>query len=126
MGTMSEVDSREAAQYARQGFYTLAVAMREVDSAFVRQVVGGDLFSAGKASSDSTEEVMLRRSDVEKDMRFLGLFLFANAVKSDSACVIRQFQDASILPQIITGDNIYAAGSVAARCGFFDGESSKT
>ncbi|CAD7976491.1 unnamed protein product, partial [Amoebophrya sp. A25] len=66
---------------------------------------------------------MLRRSDVEKDMRFLGLFLFANAVKSDSAGVIRQFQDASILPQIITGDNIYAAGSVAARCGFFDGES---
>ncbi|CAD7976490.1 unnamed protein product, partial [Amoebophrya sp. A25] len=64
MGTMSEVDSREAAQYARQGFYTLAVAMREVDSAFVRQVVGGDLFSAGKAGSDSTEEVMLRRSDV--------------------------------------------------------------
>ncbi|XP_015762020.1 PREDICTED: probable cation-transporting ATPase 13A3 [Acropora digitifera] len=57
------------------------------------------------------------RDHVETDLIFLGLLILQNALKAQSAAVIRQLHRADIRTVMVTGDNMLTAVSVARDCG---------
>ncbi|CAD7953115.1 unnamed protein product, partial [Amoebophrya sp. A25] len=83
---------------SKAGFYVLAVAARELSS------------SDPSLASDNVD-----RDALERDLGLVGLLTFRNELKRDTRGVVTQFRDASILPQMVTGDNIYAGGAIAAK-----------
>ncbi|KDO27609.1 hypothetical protein SPRG_06877 [Saprolegnia parasitica CBS 223.65] len=82
-------------QYARDGYYCLALAYRDIDA----------------LPADA------QRHTVEADVHLLGLLLFRNPIKDEAFEVIRTLQRAAIDIRIITGDNALTAihGTVATR-----------
>jgi predicted P-type ATPase len=60
---------------------------------------------------------LLNRDQVETNMTFLGLVVFENRVKPESAPVLEQLHQAHIRTLMITGDNIKTACSVAHTSG---------
>merc|ERR1719323_300252 len=58
----------------------------------------------------------LERSDVEKDLIFLGLIVFENRIKKESKPVIEQLLNAQMRTIMVTGDHIQTALSVAKEC----------
>ncbi|KAM6924917.1 polyamine-transporting ATPase 13A2 [Xenentodon cancila] len=59
----------------------------------------------------------IERSEVEKDVHFLGLLMMKNLVKPESAKVISVLRLAHIRSVMVTGDNILTAVNVAQSCG---------
>lgn len=53
---------------------------------------------------------------IEQDMTFIGLLVMQNALKEESAPVIKILHNANIRTVMITGDNLYTAISVARNC----------
>lgn len=60
------------------------------------------------------------RTELEKDLTFLGLLIFENRLKVETNPVICELRSAKIRPIMVTGDNILTAVSVARQCGICD------
>ena len=58
----------------------------------------------------------LARSEVEKDLVFLGLIVFENRIKKETKPVIEQLHNAKMRTIMVTGDHIQTALSVAREC----------
>lgn len=62
----------------------------------------------------------LKRENLERDLRFLGLVVLDNPVKPQSAPTIQELQRANFRIVMATGDNLQTAISVARQCGIID------
>ncbi|KRT85040.1 hydrolase, partial [Oryctes borbonicus] len=65
----------------------------------------------------------ITRSDVESDLDFIGLLIFENKLKPQTAGVIKVLKNARMKVVMITGDNIQTAISVAKECGLVEKKS---
>ncbi|KAF5282157.1 hypothetical protein FQR65_LT02854 [Abscondita terminalis] len=62
----------------------------------------------------------IKRSDIERDLIFLGLLIMQNKLKPESERVIYQLKQANIKTVMITGDNMNTAIAVGKECGMID------
>merc|ERR1719160_284994 len=85
-------------QTASDNYYVLGVAYREVKEAEVEKLIHAP------------------RVDVEKDLKFLGLLLFRNQLKPDSASAIAALRAGNIRTVMCTGDNVYTGVAIAMEC----------
>ncbi|XP_068601873.1 polyamine-transporting ATPase 13A2 [Brachionichthys hirsutus] len=83
--------------FSSEGLRVLALAYKPID-------VDADLTA-------------IQRSEVEKDMQFLGLLMMKNLVKPQSANAIHIMKLADLRTIMVTGDNILTAVNVAKSCG---------
>ena len=58
----------------------------------------------------------MKRSDAESGLTFAGFIIFENKLKPQTACALRELQQAEIRQVMCTGDNILTAISVAREC----------
>jgi P-type E1-E2 ATPase len=65
-------------------------------------------------------EYTKNRALLEKDMKFLGLVFFENALKPETKPTILKLNKAKIQSLIVTGDNLMTAVSVAYNCSIID------
>ena len=86
-------------QYTENGYRVIAVGMRDLASNF-----------------KATKIDKLARSEVEKDLIFLGLIVFENRIKKETKPVIEQLHNAKMRTIMVTGDHIQTALSVAREC----------
>ncbi|XP_030217625.1 polyamine-transporting ATPase 13A2 isoform X1 [Gadus morhua] len=75
-----------------------------------------------KVMGSDTELGTIEREAVERDMRFLGLFLMRNLVKPETAGVIQTLRQAQLRTVMVTGDNILTAVNVSRSCGMVGSE----
>ena len=61
-----------------------------------------------------------KRDDLEQDAKFIGLIVFQNKVKSVSADVIEELEEAKIKSVMVTGDNILTSIAVSFECGILN------
>jgi cation-transporting ATPase 13A3/4/5 len=85
-------------QTASDNYYVLGVAYREIKEAEVEKLIHAP------------------RADVEKDLKFLGLLLFRNQLKPDSASAIAALRAGNIRTVMCTGDNVYTGVAIAMEC----------
>jgi cation-transporting ATPase 13A3/4/5 len=85
-------------QTASDNYYVLGVAYREVTEAEVEKLLHAP------------------RAEVEKDLKFLGLLLFRNQLKPDSASAIAALRAGNIRTVMCTGDNVYTGVAIAREC----------
>ncbi|UKZ70004.1 uncharacterized protein TrAtP1_011007 [Trichoderma atroviride] len=62
----------------------------------------------------------MTRTEVERDLDFLGFIIFENKLKPSTASVLEELKDSNIATVMVTGDNILTAISVARECGLLD------
>ena len=86
-------------QYTENGYRVIAVGMRDLASNF-----------------KATKIDKLARSEVEKDLVFLGLIVFENRIKKETKPIIEQLHNAKMRTIMVTGDHIQTALSVAREC----------
>ena len=86
-------------KYAENGYRVIAVGMRVLPSNF----------KAVKIDK-------LIRSEVEKDIQFLGLIVFENRIKKETKPIIEELHNANMRSIMVTGDHIQTALSVAREC----------
>jgi len=101
VGTLCPVPQEYKAvttQAASENYYILGVAYREVTEAEVEKLAHAP------------------RADVEKDLKFLGLLLFRNQLKPDSASAIAALRAGNIRTVMCTGDNVYTGVAIAREC----------
>ena len=67
-----------------------------------------------------TKVERMKRQDAEYDLEFIGFIIFENKLKSSTADVIKELNDANLRKIICTGDNILTAISVARECSLID------
>uniref|UniRef100_A0A6B2KWY5 P-type ATPase A domain-containing protein n=1 Tax=Arcella intermedia TaxID=1963864 RepID=A0A6B2KWY5_9EUKA len=85
-------------QFARDGCYCLALATLDIPQL------------------QESEVVEMKRSQLERNLRFVGLLLMRNELKDDTAQGIREMRKGRINTVMITGDNIYTALYIAKKC----------
>ncbi|OLY83043.1 putative cation-transporting ATPase 13A4 [Smittium mucronatum] len=81
---------------------------------------GGYVLSLGhRIISDSeAEEILdLSRDEIEKDCEFVGLIVFKNLLKEDSALAISKLKEGDIRPVMITGDTVLTGIFIARQVG---------
>ncbi|KAJ3129220.1 hypothetical protein HK098_002204 [Nowakowskiella sp. JEL0407] len=91
--------------YAKSGYRVIALAWRVLSNISWIRVL------------------RLSRSEVEKDLYFLGFVVFENKLKPQTTVVINQLNYARMKPVMCTGDNLLTAISVGKECGIVDGSS---
>lgn len=62
----------------------------------------------------------MTRTEVERDLDFIGFIIFENKLKPSTAGVLRELKESNIGTVMVTGDNILTAISVARECGLLD------
>lgn len=62
----------------------------------------------------------MTRTEVERDLDFIGFIIFENKLKPSTAGVLKELKDSNIATVMVTGDNILTAISVARECGLLD------
>lgn len=87
-------------QYTVQGFRVIALAHCRLQT---------------KLSWHAAQRIP--RSQVEKDLSFVGLLVLQNMLKPETTPVIQKLAKANIRTVMVTGDNILTAISVARDCG---------
>ncbi|KAJ1655293.1 hypothetical protein IWQ61_004935, partial [Dispira simplex] len=87
------------ARWAKEGCYVLAMGHRDL----------------GKLT-DLTTTQNLSRDDIEQDLTFLGLLLFKNNLKEDTAAAIHELREGSTRTVMITGDNALTGVYIARAC----------
>ncbi|XP_071500491.1 polyamine-transporting ATPase 13A3-like [Diadema antillarum] len=98
--TTIPTDFQEALQqYTQQGFRVLAVAWKPLDP---------------KLSWHHAQKI--QRTELEKQLQFLGLLIMQNALKPVTTKIIKQLNNANIRTVMVTGDNMLTAVSVARDC----------
>merc|ERR1719160_1736195 len=101
VGTLCPVPKEYKAvttQTASDNYYVLGVAYREVKEADVEKLLHAP------------------RADLEKDLLFLGLLLFRNQLKPDSASAIAALRAGNIRTVMCTGDNVYTGVAISKEC----------
>ncbi|KAJ1968921.1 hypothetical protein IWQ62_000946, partial [Dispira parvispora] len=86
-------------RWAKEGCYVLAMGHRDL----------------GKLTDLTTIQNM-GRDDVEQDLSFLGLLLFKNNLKEDTAAAIHELREGSTRTVMITGDNALTGVYIARAC----------
>ncbi|XP_063886478.1 polyamine-transporting ATPase 13A3-like isoform X4 [Scylla paramamosain] len=86
-------------EYTLQGFRVIALAHRRLQT---------------KLSWHAAQRIP--RTQVEKDLVFVGLLVLQNMLKPETTPVIRKLAKANIRTVMVTGDNILTAISVARDC----------
>jgi magnesium-transporting ATPase (P-type) len=66
----------------------------------------------------------ITRDGVECDLKFAGVFNFANKLREDTPEVIKQLKDAEIQSIMLTGDNLHTGIYIARASGLMDAEKS--
>eukprot|EP01028_Stygiella_incarcerata_P004976 TRINITY_DN214_c0_g1_i2.p1 TRINITY_DN214_c0_g1~~TRINITY_DN214_c0_g1_i2.p1 ORF type:complete len:680 (-),score=167.20 TRINITY_DN214_c0_g1_i2:43-2082(-) len=84
------------------GFRVLAYGVRDISSIKYRKAMKMD------------------RSDLEKDLKFIGLVILENHLKENTQEIIQILSNASIRNVMVTGDNVYTAVSVGKKCHIVD------
>merc|ERR1719247_3995815 len=105
VGTLCPVPKEYKAvttQTASDNYYILGVAYREVKEAEVEKLIHAP------------------RADIEKNLQFLGLLLFRNQLKPDSASAIAALRAGNIRTVMCTGDNVYTGVAIAKECNLID------
>jgi hypothetical protein len=98
------------AEYTHQGFRVLAAGARALSA--------GELAAAVASCGDDSEA--LRRA-CEARLRFLGFIVLENALKPETAGVIRVLtRDAGMPVHMVTGDNPVSAVCIARQCGMVE------
>ena len=72
-----------------------------------------------------SEDRLLSRQDLETELNFLGFLVFENALKPQTAPVIKCLKEAGLRCAMVTGDNLLTALAVAADCGLIDARRDK-
>jgi cation-transporting ATPase 13A3/4/5 len=54
----------------------------------------------------------LKRGELERDLRFVGLLVLENKLKDETIDVVRELHEANIGVLMITGDNVHTAVTV--------------
>jgi predicted P-type ATPase len=67
-----------------------------------------------------SEARLLSRLDLETALNFLGFLVFENALKPQTAPVIKCLKEAGLRCSMVTGDNLLTALAVAVDCGLVD------
>lgn len=88
--------------YTHRGFRVIACATKHIKSLDWRQVQ------------------QMTRWEAESSLEFLGFIIFENKLKSSTAGVLEELNDADIREVMCTGDNILTAISVARECSLID------
>ena len=89
-----------AAAHALDGCYVLALAWRRLAPSVTDADVG-----------------TLSRGEAERDLQLMGLLLFRNELKPDTAGAIGDLKQGGVRPVMITGDNAHCAHYIARQCG---------
>lgn len=84
--------------YTQEGYRVIALAHKELRMSYLK-----------------VQKV--QREAIEKDLKFLGLIVLENRLKTDTTPCIKILNDASIRVIMVTGDNMLTALSVARDCG---------
>lgn len=88
-------------QLASEGFYILGVAMKMLDE---------------------MNKNLQPRAELETGLTFLGLLLFKNELKVDSAAALAELKRGRIMPVMVTGDNMWTGLRIAEECGIVRSE----
>lgn len=72
---------------------------------------------------DPSDIKMLKRNEIESDLKFIGFLIFENKLKLTTTNTISQLLDAKIRTVMCTGDNVLTAISVGRECGIIDKQS---
>jgi cation-transporting ATPase 13A3/4/5 len=64
----------------------------------------------------------IQRSEIEKDLTFLGLLIMENKLKPETPGAIAKLQECRVRTVMATGDNVLTAISVARQCNIIAGE----
>jgi predicted P-type ATPase len=91
----------ETASLAKQGYYVLAMGKKDMSHI------------KGK-----TSEVM--RHEVESDVELMGLMIFRNELKPDTAAAMTEIIAGDMRPVMITGDNALTGVHIARSCGMIE------
>lgn len=84
--------------YTQEGYRVIALAHRELKMSYLK-----------------VQKV--QREVIEKDLKFMGLIVLENRLKTDTTPCIKILNDACIRVIMVTGDNMLTALSVARDCG---------
>ncbi|XP_067950022.1 polyamine-transporting ATPase 13A3-like [Watersipora subatra] len=90
--------SDRLAEYTRQGYRVIAMAHKELTLSYAKLH-------------------RVDRSEVEKNLKFLGLLVMENMLKPETAPVIAELTQSNIRTVMVTGDNMLTAATVAKQCG---------
>jgi cation-transporting ATPase 13A3/4/5 len=85
-------------QYTKEGYRVIALATKEMPDYNYRKVMNAS------------------RDKVECNLKFLGLLIMENKLKSQTTGVIEILKDCNIRTVMATGDNVLTAISVARQC----------
>lgn len=96
-----------AEKLARDGCYVLGVAFKELSM----NATSGEDGEGGDAQQQLT------RDEVESELQLLGLVLFQNDLKSDSAQVLSTLKQGGVRSVMITGDNAMTGCYIARESG---------
>ncbi|KAF4731469.1 hypothetical protein FOZ62_004032, partial [Perkinsus olseni] len=94
--------SEVADSLAGSSMYVLGLGMREIDSAAVGRVLE------------------MSRAEIESPLTLLGLLLFKNEVKPDSALAINMLREGDVRSVVCTGDNPLTAIGISKEVGIID------
>lgn len=88
--------------YTHRGFRVIGCAMKHIRH-----------LSADKVH-------MMKRSEAESNLEFIGFIIFENKLKPSTEEVIEELSEAGIRKVMCTGDNVLTAISVARECSLID------
>ncbi|PIA14680.1 hypothetical protein COEREDRAFT_88502 [Coemansia reversa NRRL 1564] len=103
-----------------QGLCLIHTIPSDLDQVLARHAQSGSrvIAIAGKPLAMPLDKAALpERSEVECDLIFIGLLLFANKLKPATADVLSELHTAKIRTIMCTGDNPFTAVCVARECG---------
>jgi predicted P-type ATPase len=97
-------------QSAKSGCYVLGMAHRDL----------------GVLGEEEEQEIRVNcsRDELETDLHFVGLVLFKNLLKKDTASAIHQIKQGDVRVVMITGDNAFTGVFVGQQCGLVPANSS--
>ncbi|KAJ2801014.1 hypothetical protein H4R20_003839 [Coemansia guatemalensis] len=108
-----------------QGLCLAHTVPPDLDHVLARHAQSGSrvIAIAGKPlAMPQDKAVLLERSEVECDLIFIGLLLFANKLKPATADVLQELGNANIRTIMCTGDNPLTAVCVARECGLVESD----
>lgn len=118
--------SQCAERLAKDGCYVLGLGVKELPKAAIsldlEEALSLSYTSSIKTPATQQQQQQqhldtMARDDMEKDLSLLGLLLFQNELKDDSADVIAKLKEGDIRVVMITGDNAMTGCYIARHSG---------
>ncbi|KAK2962385.1 ion-transporting P-type ATPase [Blattamonas nauphoetae] len=113
--------------YTQQGYRVIALATRRLGEQTKRK----EKRTPAKEGDDEDDSLpmfpnflisKLTRTDIERDLSFLGLLVLENKLRKQSKITIDELTEARIKSVMVTGDNPLTAVNVAKNCNILNGE----